>query len=70
MTLRTRKLIGTICTVLYLTVYALLAMMVGGILVVGRGWAAELCFYVIAGLSWLPGEMAIIRWMSKPDSVT
>ena len=67
MTLRTRKLIGTIATVTFLIVYALIAMAIGGILIVGRGVPLELPFYLIAGLGWLPVAMWIIRWMSKPD---
>jgi uncharacterized membrane protein len=67
MKLRTRKLVGTIATVTFLIVYALLAMMVGGMLIVGRGVPLELPFYIIAGIGWLPVAMVIIRWMSKPD---
>ncbi|MDE2446679.1 MAG: DUF2842 domain-containing protein [Alphaproteobacteria bacterium] len=67
MTLRTRKLIGTIATVVFLILYALIAMMIGGILIVGRGVPLELPFYLVAGLGWLPVAMWIIRWMSKPE---
>ena len=64
---RTRKAIGTLATVAFLGVYALVLMAVGGMLVVGRGMVFELPFYILAGLGWLPVVMAIIRWMSKPD---
>ena len=64
---RTRKAIGTLATVAFLVVYALVLMAVGGMLVVGRGMVFELPFYILAGLGWLPVVMAIIRWMSKPD---
>ena len=64
---RTRKAIGTFATVVFLIVYSLVAMAAGGQLVVGRGLAFELPFYVVAGLLWLPVVMAIIRWMAKPD---
>ncbi len=67
MTQRARKLIGTFATVAFLIVYALIAMAVGGDLVVGRGPAFELPFYILAGLAWLPVVMGLIRWMSKPD---
>ena len=67
MNLRSRKLIGTVATVTFLIVYALIAMAIGGILIVGRGVPLELPFYLIAGLGWLPVAMWIIRWMSKPD---
>jgi hypothetical protein len=64
---RSRKAIGTIATVLFIVAYALVMMTVGGMLVVGRGTAFELPFYIVAGAGWLPVVMAIIRWMSKPD---
>jgi hypothetical protein len=69
MTMRTRKLIGTFLTLIWITVYALIAMAVGGEFVVGRGMLPELAYYIIAGVAWLPVSMKIIRWMSKPDPV-
>jgi hypothetical protein len=68
MTQRARKLIGTFGTVAFLIAYALLAMAVGAELVIGRGPAFELPFYVFAGIAWLPAVMGLIRWMSRPDS--
>jgi Protein of unknown function (DUF2842) len=68
MKIRTRKAIGTFLTVAWLIVYSLVAMAVGGILVVGRGMALELPFYIIAGLGWVPLEMWIIKFMSRPDA--
>jgi Protein of unknown function (DUF2842) len=67
MKLRTRKAIGTFATLIWITLYALIMMTVGAILVIGRGVALELPFYAVAGLGWIPVEMLIIRWMSKPD---
>jgi Protein of unknown function (DUF2842) len=67
MKLRTRKAIGTAVTLLWITLYSLVMMAVGAILIVGRGVALELPFYILAGLGWVPVEMLIIRWMSKPD---
>ena len=69
MKLRTRKFLGTLLTLLWIVTYALVMMAVGGVFILGKGNTAELAFYVIAGLAWLPVEMAIIRWMSRPDSV-
>lgn len=64
---RTRKLIGVFATVFYLIVYSLVMMAVGGGLVVGKGILLELPFYIIAGAAWIPGAMALIIWMSRPD---
>ncbi len=69
MKLRSRKLYGTITTVLFLVIYSLVAMAIGGMIIVGRGVPLELPFYILAGLGWLPVAMWIIRWMSKPDPI-
>ncbi len=64
---RTRKAIGTLATVLFMIVYSLAAMAVGGHFAVGNGMAVELVYFIIAGLLWIPVVMAIIRWMVRPD---
>ncbi len=69
MKLRARKALGTFLTVVWMTVYSLVMMAVGGILVIGRGMTLELPFYIIAGLGWVPVEMWIIKFMSRPDPV-
>lgn len=68
MKLRTRKAIGTALTVVWIAVYCLVVGAVGSIMVLGRGMALELPFYIIAGLGWVPVEMWIIKWMSRPDA--
>ena len=68
--LRTRKFIGILLTLGFIAIYALVVMAFGGFFILGKGVAVELAFYLIAGFAWLPVEMAIIRWMSKPDPKT
>lgn len=67
MTIRTRKFLGMIATLLWLTIYALVVMALGGQFVVGHGIWLELPFYILGGLGWIPVSMMIIRWMSRPD---
>jgi hypothetical protein len=67
MTIRARKFIGTIATLVYMICYTLIAMAIGGQYVVGVGMLGELAFYIIAGLAWIPGSMFLINWMSRPD---
>jgi Protein of unknown function (DUF2842) len=67
MRMRTRKFAGMVASLLWLITYSLVIMAIGGWLVVGRGMLFELPFYLVAGLLWIPVEMWIIRWMSKPD---
>ena len=65
MTPRTRKLAGTILLVIFLIVYALLAMVVAMILQVNASKAVELAYYVIAGLLWVLPAGWLIKWMQK-----
>lgn len=69
MSLRTRKFIGTLAVPLWIAIYALVVMSLGGQFIVGTGIIFELAFFLVAGLGWLPGAMWIIRWMSKPSAV-
>jgi Protein of unknown function (DUF2842) len=69
MNLRTRKFLGIVLTIVWMAIYSLIAMAIGGIYVLGRGMPLELPFYVLAGLGWIPVEMIIIKWMSKPDPI-
>ena len=63
---RLRKLIGAVALLLLIFVYALLAMMVAIVLQVREvGGVAQLVFYALAGLLWVPPAMAIIWWMQQ-----
>jgi hypothetical protein len=66
MQLRTRKALGTIAFVVWLIVYSLVAMAIGGHFVVGSHMLVELGFYVLAVIPWVVGAMVIIKWMSGP----
>lgn len=69
MTSRTRKLLGTVFLLVFLSIYALLAMTVAISLEVHTSskWI-ELAYYAIAGLAWVVPAGFIISWMSKPDA--
>lgn len=66
MTPRTRKLVGTILLLVFITIYALLAMVTAMILQVNASKAIELAYYVIAGLAWVIPAGLIVRWMQRP----
>jgi hypothetical protein len=66
-TIRTRKLIGAIVLILFLTVYALVAMMVAIALQVNASKLVEVFYYIVAGLLWVIPAGAIIWWMQRPD---
>jgi hypothetical protein len=67
MTQRTRKLAGTIVLLLFLSVYALVAMLVAVVLQVNASKTVELIYYVVAGLLWVLPAGALITWMQRPD---
>ncbi len=68
MTIRTRKLIGTIALLVFIAVYAFLAMMVAVVLQVSGSKVVELLFYVVGGLAWVVPAAWLVRWMQKPDA--
>lgn len=67
MHIRTRKFIGTILLLVFLTVYSLAAMMVAIALQVNASKFIEVLYYIVAGLIWVIPAGAIIWWMQKPD---
>ena len=64
--IRTRKLIGAIVLLVFLTVYSFLAMLVAITLQVGASKWVEALYYVVAGLAWTIPAGAIIWWMQQP----
>ncbi len=69
MTIRTRKLLGTIALLLLIAVYALLALAVAIVLQVRQAnHLVEVIYYVVAGLLWVLPAGLIIKWMATPDA--
>jgi len=68
MSIRTRKLVGTILLFVFIAAYALVAMAVAMVLQVNASKLVELAYYVIAGLLWVLPAGWLIRWMQRPDA--
>ena len=67
MSIRTRKLIGTVALLVLVSVWALLAMALAqSVLTDINGFVAAI-YYVVAGLGWVLPAMPLISWMAKPD---
>jgi Protein of unknown function (DUF2842) len=67
MSIRTRKLIGTVALLLLVSVWGLFAMALAqSVLTDINGWVAAI-YYVVAGLGWVLPAMPLISWMAKPD---
>jgi hypothetical protein len=69
MSIRTRKLIGTVALLLLVSAWGLLAMALAqSVLTDINGFVAAV-YYVVAGLGWVLPAMPLISWMSKPDNI-
>ncbi len=68
MTRRNRKLIGAFTVIIYVVIYALVAMALAQARVVqdATGLVQGLV-YAVLGLSWIVPLMPLIAWMEKPD---
>jgi hypothetical protein len=66
--MRTRKLVGAILLLLFLAAYSLVAMLVAVALQINGSKAAELAYYVVAGLLWVVPAAWLVKWMQKPDA--
>jgi uncharacterized protein DUF2842 len=69
MSIRARKLIGTIALLVLVITWGLLAMALAqSVLTDINGFVAAI-YYVVAGLGWVLPAMPLISWMARPDSV-
>ena len=70
MSIRARKLIGTVALLLLVAVWGLLTMALAqSVLTDINGFVAAI-FYVVAGLGWVLPAMPLVAWMVRPDKVT
>lgn len=67
MTQSTRKLLGTVLTLLVLVVYAGAATAIYVTFLTGASRWLLLGYFAAAGLFWALPVAFIIRWMAKPD---
>ena len=65
MTPRTRKLVGTVLLVVFLAVYALLAMVAATAVPINSNKFAELVYFIVAGIIWIIPAGILIKWMQK-----
>ncbi len=68
MSRRIRKFLGTIATICFVTVYALVAMaMAQSRIIQDAPGVLQGLYYVVLGLAWILPLMPLIRWMERPD---
>ena len=62
-----RKLVGVFASVLFIVVYALLAMMLAVRILPETGAIAQAVYYFVAGLLWVIPVGLLVKWMQRPD---
>jgi len=65
MTPSTKKLIGTIVILIWVPIYALLAMRIAVSVLPGANPVVELLYYAIAGTVWIIPIGLMIPWMTR-----
>ena len=69
MSIRTRKLIGTVALLLLVSVWGLLAMALAQSMLSDISGLVAAIYYVVAGLGWVLPAMPLISWMSRPSEI-
>lgn len=67
---RTKKLIGTVVLMLFVPIYALIAMTIAAVRLQDASTLTQTVFFAIAGLIWVIPAGAIIWWMQRPPGGT
>lgn len=65
---RLRKLIGLLVLLVWIFIYALLAMGIAVRVLPDGGAFVRFLYYAVAGLAWVLPVMPLIKWMSRPDA--
>ncbi|MGO4705370.1 DUF2842 domain-containing protein [Microvirga sp. 2MCAF38] len=69
MSKRNRKLIGTVLMLVFVAIYAPIAMALAESRIVEAPKLVQTLAYIVLGLAWVLPIMPLIRWMEKPDEV-
>jgi Protein of unknown function (DUF2842) len=67
MSVRTRKLIGTVALLVLVSVWGLFAMALAQSVLTDINGLVAAIFYAVAGLGWVLPAMPIVSWMARPD---
>lgn len=64
---RTRKLVGSLAIIVFVLVYAPVAMALAESRIRETHIVLQTLAYIVLGLVWVLPVMPVIRWMEKPD---
>ena len=65
MTPRTKKLIGTLVTLVWLVIYVFVAGFVGVLLAPHANWLVKFLYYALAGTLWIIPIGLMLPWMYR-----
>ena len=66
---RHRKLIGVVATIVFVVIYALIAMALAQLEVTKNApTVLEWLYYAVVGMGWILPLMPLIAWMERPDA--
>ena len=66
---RQRKLVGVFVTIVFVVVYALVAMALAqGRFIHDAPGFVQGVYYAVIGMAWILPIMPLIRWMERPDA--
>jgi len=65
----TKKLIGTIITLIWLVIYTMIAAGIGVRVLPHAHWYVELAYYALAGTLWTIPVGLLLPWMYREPSV-
>jgi Protein of unknown function (DUF2842) len=66
MTMRLRKLVGTVALFVLVIAWALIAMALAQVPAIRESAFLSVAYYVIAGLGWVVPAMPLVSWMGAP----
>lgn len=66
---RTRKLIGTVAILIFVCVYALVAMALAQGRITEASKLVQSVAYVVLGLAWVLPLLPLIKWMERKDEI-
>lgn len=64
---RSRKLVGTLLTLVLVIIYSIAAAAIYANFLGGAVWWVLILYFAVAGLLWFVPATWIIRWMARPD---
>lgn len=65
MTVRTKKLVGTVATAFFMILYVLVAVRLAAAILPPEGRLAHLAYFLVAGFLWTVPVGALILWMQR-----